>query len=356
MTMVSDICTALVLIWGSQVDPYVQAAYFARSVGSTLTSQVFRPFLMSTQSIDSNSTKELLDLNKSSSMTGAVDLDTYSGMKDIFNKTENNTKSHFMIIESQFQYGYLIVSICLFSASIINFLIFCFNGATIRRYHKDGSTSKKHLNNITGKPRIVAIALQIAIGFFLGSVEDCFGGLLIAFLVKHLGWNEKRATDMNTVFFAASAISRLLGIPLAKFVRASKMLAFLSLLILSGYLTLTLTVNFNWNIPWLAVVLVGLGFGSSNASLINWSNSYMDLTGSNALFFLTSVALGGLASPPFVAYLFEKYSPLWYVYIGLIYAVILIVIIVVKYIFIWYLSSHRDVYVRSEEIEIKLHQ
>ena len=302
---------------------------------------------MSPGGLNSNHSKDLTHGNMSNQTIGAL-------LPNNIDIAENNTNAFGIIPESKFQYGYLIISIAFLCASIIHFILFFYDGATIRRSSKGTSTSLEHLNKITGKPKIIAHILQIALGFFLGSVEECFAGLIMAFLIKYLGWTEQTASDMNTVFFAASASSRLLGIPLAKFMKASHILGIQSLLIFTGYLVFSIAVHLHWIIPWVGAILVGFGFGSSYASLINWSNTYMDITGSNASLFYISFGLGGLASPPFMAYLCEVYSPVWFMYIGLIYAISLIVVYIVKFIFISYMLSKHSAYYKSEETEVNM--
>ena len=338
---IADTVTAIIMIWAAHSDPYQQAAFFARSVGTSLTPQIFRPFLMSTHTITENSTEQLFNSSLGSLVT--------PGQLTRTNNTFHNMA--FDVADSRFQYGYLIISICLLCGSIMNFIVFFWDGKTIWRATKKSSTLREDQVKIKGTPKIMALILKFVMGFLLASVEESFGGLLMAFLVKYLDWTEKSATDMNTVFFAACAISRLLGIPFAKFVRASKILGVQILLIFSGYLVLTLAVRAHWTIPWISAILIGLGFGSSYPSLLNWSNSYMLLRGKETSVFFISVALGRMTSPPLVAYLFEKYSPVWFMYMGLIYAIILIIVYVCKFIFILYLLSKTKPSAGSEKNE-----
>ena len=326
----AGLVVAIIRMWASESAPFQQANFLALSVGTVIAPQLFKPFLSSNYiNGRDNITQKHLTTNGTSyaHADGMNDSDfTMNGTNDIW-------KSDFHEgVTGMFAYGYVITAVFLTCGSIINFTIVCLGGCKLKRAHAKSSRTEKGYDQIEGVAKFLVLLLQFFLGFIMSAIEETYAGLLITFLVKYLHLSESSSTDMMTVYFAASAASRGLGIVFAKFIRASRSLAIEVLLIVLGYVLLMCMLHLHWVIPWISAVLIGLGFGAFYPNMINWANSCMNLRGRETSVIFFSVGVGKMTSPFFVGYIFEEYGPKWFVYIGFIYSILLTCVYIAKYV------------------------
>ena len=65
------------------------------------------------------------------------------------------------------------------------------------------------------------------------------------------------------------------------------------------------------------------------SGMILWCSEKMSLSGSLVALFMIATSVGGMLGPPIVGQLFDRYSPMWMVYVILIVAIFMFVIYVI---------------------------
>ena len=224
--------------------------------------------------------------------------------------------------ESNVQYCYFIVAGCLFTLSMISFVIFICGGCRFwKKKHSEKNIEDKRVL-ITGKGKLVVLVMCFLQAVMSGGIEEIFGGLMMTFVVKYLHLSKDTGSDMATVFWASVALSRCLGIVVCKYVRATRLLAVQLSMLLAVSITLAFAVDKHWIVPWICFAVAGLSTGSVLATLINWANSCIHLKGKETAVFFAGVSFSKMTIPPLIGFLFQMKDPMWFTYMILILAVV----------------------------------
>jgi len=148
------------------------------------------------------------------------------------------------------------------------------------------------------------VGLMIMLFFINVGVEGGFGGWIFTYALKVQVANEAAASYMNSLFWGALTLGRLLTIPLARKLAPSRIL--IGNFVLSVvFLGMILIWPINATVIWIASAGLGLALSSVFPTLLVLGESRMKITGSvTGLFFLGS-SLGSTFLPMLLGQIFE---------------------------------------------------
>jgi MFS transporter, FHS family, Na+ dependent glucose transporter 1 len=152
------------------------------------------------------------------------------------------------------------------------------------------------------------VLLMMLLFFIYVGVETGFGGWIFTYATEKNIANEANASYMNSIFWGALTLGRLISIPLAKFLKPANLLIGnfgLSVVFLGLILIWPVNPIMIW------IVSAGLGFSLSSVfpTMLALGESRMKITGAvTGLFFLGS-SLGGTVIPMVLGQIFEYVGP-----------------------------------------------
>ncbi len=148
------------------------------------------------------------------------------------------------------------------------------------------------------------VALMVALIFLYVGLEMGFGGFIFTYLTKSNIANEADASFINSIFWGALTLGRLLSIPLSKKLDASKILignfslATIFLIIIALFPT-------NINIIWVSSAGLGLALSSVFPTVLALGESRMKISGKITGLFFIGTSLGGSLVPMLLGHIYE---------------------------------------------------
>jgi FHS family Na+ dependent glucose MFS transporter 1 len=163
---------------------------------------------------------------------------------------------------------------------------------------------KEQAENTAGVPNKSLVAAMVILFFLYVGIEGGFGGWIFSYVTETRIANETSAAYINSVFWGAFTMGRLLAIRLAKNIKPSKLLTgnyifaifFLGLILLFPLKP--------WAI-WVSSAGFGLALSSIFPTLLVLGESRLRITGSTTGLFFLGVSLGGTVIPMLLGQIFE---------------------------------------------------
>ena len=81
-------------------------------------------------------------------------------------------------------------------------------------------------------------------------------------------------------------------------------------------------------VVWICTAIAGLGLSTAIPSSVSWMGNLMQATGTTTAVLFAGLYSGKMVTPYIVAYLFANKDPMWFMYILLIYATVLLIVII----------------------------
>jgi len=156
----------------------------------------------------------------------------------------------------------------------------------------------------SGRANNILVLLMMVLFFLYVGIEGGFGGWIFSYVTETDVATETAASFMNSIFWGALTLGRLISIPLAKKLKPSKLLiGNFSLAIISLGLILIWPVN--TFVVW--AVSIGFGFALSSVfpTLMALSESRMKVTGKVTSMFFLGVSMGGIVMPMVLGQIFD---------------------------------------------------
>jgi MFS transporter, FHS family, Na+ dependent glucose transporter 1 len=159
---------------------------------------------------------------------------------------------------------------------------------------------EQHPNSIN----IRLVVLMVILFFIYVGVEGGFGGWIFTYATETKVTSETGASYMNSLFWGALTLGRLLSVPLARKIAPSRLLVgnfLLAILFLGLILLFPLQPVMVW------VVSGGLGFALSSVfpTLLALGESRMKISGKVTGYFFFGSSLGGTLIPMLLGQIFE---------------------------------------------------
>lgn len=324
--------------WLNDSGPFLQNMQFFFAIGGLIAPFVTEPFLMDRISGGINFT--ISHTNGSAWNTSGKDARIqFGGMDDTRNlnsliqvhqaqmpRTPQTGDSR--VEETFFLTGGLILALT--SAFVVKTCLY--SSGDFDRFDKNGNPSVSEINrsdplaSFPAKSKTVCYFLLGINSLSYGFVSRIVMSFLMTFALQFLGMNENAGSLMNTTFWAGYAVGRLLGVFLIKHLQACTLL----LLDFAGLLLIFIAMALVDFLPWGhgiwfgLVGSCGLFMGSVLATKIYWLDTVLTpITGKiMTLVFVCNIS-GMMTQISLLGYLFEHFTPMWFVYLLLFHASLL---------------------------------
>lgn len=152
------------------------------------------------------------------------------------------------------------------------------------------------------------VGILIVFFFLFVGVEVSYSGWIYTYAVTTGLANETSAAYLNSIFWAAFTIGRLIGIPIAaRFRPRAILLTDLLGCILSVAIVLVWPTSAA--VLWIGVAGAGFAMASIFAVTLSWAERRIHLTGFITSCFFIGTSTGAMFFPWFIGQLFEAYGP-----------------------------------------------
>ena len=228
------------------------------------------------------------------------------------------------------QFAYLAIAAYLVVIALCFLVMCCCSRQGVRAVkNQDVSESEYMIHKETKGFRVQILVLLFFFYFLYSGMEVTYGGLIMTFSVKYLGWSKAEGTLLTSVFWGSFALSRGISIFFGVCLSPALMLIgdlVMTCLSLAG---LVMALDSNHIILWFCTAVLGAGMASIFPTGITWAERYMRMTGKATSVLVVGSALGEMFMPALTGYLFETKGPMWLLYImlgaGLLSAVLYII-------------------------------
>ena len=151
--------------------------------------------------------------------------------------------------------------------------------------------------------------LTILFLFVYVGVELSFSGWIYTYAVQQTGFTPTQAAYLNSGFWGAFTLGRLIAIPLTVRVRPRYMLLG-ELLLAIVSVGLMLIWPTSSTVLWIGVCGTGLAIASIFPVTLTWAGRHMRITGQITSWFFIGASIGAMFFPWFIGQFFENTGPL----------------------------------------------
>jgi MFS transporter, FHS family, Na+ dependent glucose transporter 1 len=148
------------------------------------------------------------------------------------------------------------------------------------------------------------VVLMVLLFFIYVGVEGGFGGWIFTYATESNIASETGASYMNSIFWGALTLGRLLSVPLARRIAPSRLLVG-NFLLGIFFLGLILLFPFNPMMVWIVSAGLGLALSSVFPTLMALGESRMKISGKVTGYFFFGSSLGGMLIPMVLGQIFE---------------------------------------------------
>jgi FHS family Na+ dependent glucose MFS transporter 1 len=148
------------------------------------------------------------------------------------------------------------------------------------------------------------VVLMVVLFFIYVGVEGGFGGWIFTYATETQITNETGASYMNSLFWAALTLGRLLSVPLARKIAPSHLLIG-NFLLAIVFLALILLFPFQPVVVWIVSAGFGLALSSVFPTLLALGESRMKISGKVTGYFFFGSSLGATLIPMLLGQIFE---------------------------------------------------
>ena len=152
------------------------------------------------------------------------------------------------------------------------------------------------------------VALIAAFFFLYVGAEVSVSGWIFTYTVELALATETNAAYLNSAFFGALSLARIVAIPVAtRFTPRQILFADLLICLVSGLLMATFATSLV--ALWVAVIGLGVGMASIFPTLLDLAQKYMPLSGRVTGWFFLGASSGGMVLPWLIGQFFESVGP-----------------------------------------------
>jgi MFS transporter, FHS family, Na+ dependent glucose transporter 1 len=159
------------------------------------------------------------------------------------------------------------------------------------------------------------VVLMVVLFFIYVGVEGGFGGWIFTYATETKIASETGASYMNSIFWGALTLGRLLSVPLARKIAPSRLLVG-NFLLAIFFLGLILLFPLQPVMVWVASAGLGLALSSVFPTLLALGESRMKISGKVTGYFFFGSSLGGTLIPMLLGQIFE-YIGSYYIMLAL---------------------------------------
>lgn len=159
---------------------------------------------------------------------------------------------------------------------------------------------KKSPNSIN----VRLVILMVILFFIYVGVEGGFGGWIFTYATKLNIASDTSASYLNSFFWGALTLGRLISVPLARKIAPSRLLIGNFVLAIS-FLGLIILFPVHSTSIWIGSIGLGLSLSSIFPTLMALAESRMKITGAVTGYFFFGVSIGGMTIPMLLGQIFE---------------------------------------------------
>ncbi len=337
-----------VLIWGWDGAVLMQGFHCTFAIGTFVAPWIAKPFISVLGTVNNNSTN-------TETTTGLSVLHVENTKN--FNDTETEQLS-----DTQVHLAYLIVGAYIFLSGLFFVLVYW------RSKRKDQTKAGQNKNsgvttekNSGMKPREPAwyrwpmLLLMFFRFFFYVGLEITAASLLMTFAVKGMGWDKATGVALTACFRGIFFLGRASSVIIAIFVTPTKMIIFYLILINIGLGVVTAFLDYHPLILWVFISMAGFGMGTFYGSSMSWADKYLNMTGKSGTFFVFGAWVGLFIIPALTGYLFDHFSPLYYIYSCLGQSILLLLVSTASMLLAHYYHSKQKKHLSNQGQNMTFH-
>ena len=172
------------------------------------------------------------------------------------------------------------------------------------------SPSGQEASGDVGRPAVNVTLLALIVAFFVFYVgaEISFGNWIFTYATKSGALTEKSAYALNSIFWGALTLGRLISIPIAAKLKPRSILIADLAGCLSGLIIILLFPGSSVAI-WMGTVWVGFSMASCFPTMISFAEQRMTITGEVTSWFFAGASIGGMTLPWLIGQLFDSVGP-----------------------------------------------
>lgn len=141
----------------------------------------------------------------------------------------------------------------------------------------------------------VVLTLLVLFFFMIVAAEASLAGWVFNY-AKAYGADDGAAAGLNSAFWAAFTVGRVIAIPISTRVVPGRILLANTLLCLGGTLVMLAAQGAAWP-TWIAAIAFGIGMGPLFATAISFAEQHMRITGAVTGWFLAGASLSSMTIP-----------------------------------------------------------
>jgi FHS family Na+ dependent glucose MFS transporter 1 len=148
------------------------------------------------------------------------------------------------------------------------------------------------------------VILMVLLFFIYCGVEGGFGGWIFTYATTLNITGQTGASYMNSFFWGALTLGRLVSIPLARKIAPSRLLL-TNFGLAIAFMGLILVFPLNTVVLWIGSIGLGLSFSSIFPTLMSLAESRLQITGAVTGYFFLGVSLGAMSIPMLLGQIFD---------------------------------------------------
>ncbi|KAK6192282.1 hypothetical protein SNE40_003778 [Patella caerulea] len=318
----------LVSLWGEEEGrPYMQAGHFAFAFGGVVSPLMTAPFLAPNTEEISNNSSSTTFTRPSSLVHNTTTLPSTAVLNTTlldYNITNTNSTLGSNIttiaepVETKLIYAYIISGIVTLLSAIPFMVIYCrYKSRKMKRNQPKKKDEDGLPRDLPWNYFILAVVLLNLFYVTYCAVEDTFAAYLLTFVVMQLKWSKAKGTQVTSVFWAAFAVGRFLGIFVIRCLRPAVILFIFPACIILSLTGFLLCSHYQIHIGiWIFAILVGLSLSVVFPTGFTWAQeNLLNINGKVTSIILIGASTGTMINPIIMGYLMEALTPMWYCYL-----------------------------------------
>ncbi|XP_072407930.1 sodium-dependent glucose transporter 1 [Chiloscyllium punctatum] len=272
----------ILLVWGTEVGPYMQALHFSFALGAFVAPILAKPLLGTLQKTIDDSGNSLLNNTKNSTQSKFV------GFMDVL----KTTVSAF----TPFIWTYIVIG------SFVLLISVSFFGIYLRSSPNRNRAAVSSQDPPFARYHTVILFFLFFFFFWYVGAEVAYGSYIFTYAKDFVHFDDNRAAGLNSLFWGTFAAGRGLAIFLAACLYPGTLI----LLSLIGCIISSIILIMHYTSPiflWVGTGLYGVSMAATFPSGVSWVKQYTNTTGKSAALFVFGAALGEMVVPALVGFL-----------------------------------------------------
>ena len=310
-------------MWGASHPPYLMMLSFLNSIAGASVTPIVRSLLLPRIPPTGNTVLNDTKWNTSSPLSDVM-YPSLPGNTWMNMSRENYTSQQtYSPGDVKVQYAFLFAGVILISASLGHSVLAISKKCNLKPIFStkghNTTTKRDTISSHFSKCKLVLLGITFAIvSGNTGSIEETYAMFLFSFLVKQFNWRKMDAAWPLIALQVSIIISQFSSIGISKLLKPSTILAIMQAVMMIS----TITMCFSGLLPpamlWVCTIVSGLAIGPLSSVMISWMSGIFGPSGKLTSFYFTTMYLSRAITSQSLGFLFDKYGPMWFVYMNII--------------------------------------